>query len=75
VLCGIFLIASQIGKLLRSYQEYPAKSVGKQAKGRISDSGASKKLAGFFIWNLVKLVNSIPGKQQHAPTLRRRRRR
>jgi hypothetical protein len=30
VLSRIFLIASKIGELLRSYQEYPAKSVGKQ---------------------------------------------
>jgi hypothetical protein len=30
VLSGIFLIASKIGELLWSYQECPAKSVGKQ---------------------------------------------
>jgi hypothetical protein len=32
VLCRIFLIASTIGKLIGIYQEYPAKSVGKQGK-------------------------------------------
>jgi hypothetical protein len=32
VLGGIFLIASKIGELLRSYKEYPAKSVVKQEK-------------------------------------------
>jgi hypothetical protein len=31
-----------------------------QARGRISDSGATKKLAGFFIRNLVKLLNLDP---------------
>jgi hypothetical protein len=30
VFSRIFLIASEIGELLESYQEYPAKSVGKQ---------------------------------------------
>jgi hypothetical protein len=30
VLSGMFLIASKICELLRSYQEYPAKSVGKK---------------------------------------------
>jgi hypothetical protein len=35
-----------------SYQE-----VGGQARGKIPDRGASKKLAGFCIRNLVKLVN------------------
>jgi hypothetical protein len=30
--CGIFLIASKTGELLRSYQEYAAKSVGKQGE-------------------------------------------
>jgi hypothetical protein len=29
VFCGIFLIASKIGELLGSYQEYPAKLTGK----------------------------------------------
>jgi hypothetical protein len=42
--------------LFRSYQEYPAKSVGKQGK-EFRDSSACKKLAGFFIRNLDKLVN------------------
>jgi uncharacterized membrane protein len=32
VVSGIFLIASKIGELLGSYQEYPAKSVGKQVE-------------------------------------------
>jgi hypothetical protein len=31
-LCRIFLIARNIGDKLRSYQEYPAKLVGKQGK-------------------------------------------
>jgi hypothetical protein len=52
----IFLVAGKIGESLRSYQEYPDKSVGKQG-GEIPDYGASKKLAGLFIRNLVKLVN------------------
>jgi hypothetical protein len=56
----MFKMASKIGELLGRYQEYPAKSMGKQGEG-IHDSGASKKLAGFFIRNLVKLVNPIPG--------------
>jgi hypothetical protein len=33
VLSRIFLIASKIGELLGRYQEYPAKSVGKQEVG------------------------------------------
>jgi hypothetical protein len=45
-----FRIASQIGD---SYQEYPAKSVGKQGL----KNGASKKLTEFFIRNLLKLLN------------------
>jgi hypothetical protein len=34
--------------------------IKKQASGRIPDSGGSKKLAGFFIKNLVKLVKLVP---------------
>jgi hypothetical protein len=34
--------------------------VGKQARGKIPDSGFSKKLARLFIKNLVKLVNLAP---------------
>jgi hypothetical protein len=30
--CGIILIASKIGELLWSYQEYPAKVAGKQGE-------------------------------------------
>jgi hypothetical protein len=32
VLGKIFMIARKIGESLRSYQEYPAKSVGKQGE-------------------------------------------
>jgi hypothetical protein len=31
-----------------------------QARGRICNGGASKKCAGFFIRNLVNLVNLVP---------------
>jgi hypothetical protein len=30
------------------------------SKGKIPDSGASKKLAGLFIRNFVKLINLVP---------------
>jgi hypothetical protein len=56
----MFLTASTIGELLGSYQEYPAKSEGKQEEEFLTDSGNSKKLAGLFIRNLVKLVNLVP---------------
>jgi hypothetical protein len=42
-------MARKMVELLGSYQEYPVNSVGKQARKIIPDSGASKKLAGFFI--------------------------
>jgi hypothetical protein len=48
---------SKMDKFLVSYHEYPAKSVHGQARGIISDSATSEKLAGFFIRNLVKLAN------------------
>jgi hypothetical protein len=35
--------------------------VSGQVSGRIPDSSASKKLSGFFIWNLAKLMNLAPG--------------
>jgi hypothetical protein len=47
------MTSSEIGKLLGSYQEYPAKFVGKQGE-QFLKSGVSKKIAGFFIRNLAK---------------------
>jgi hypothetical protein len=44
---------------VRSYQEYLAKSVGKQRE-KIPDRSSGKKLAGSFIMNFVKLVNLAP---------------
>jgi hypothetical protein len=62
----IVLIASLIRKSLGSYQEYPDKSEGKQGKKSVI---TSKKLAGFFIRNLVKLVNPVPAGWQHVLTI------
>jgi hypothetical protein len=67
LVCGrIFLIAGKLDESLGSYQENPAKSMGKQ--GEEFDSVESKKLAELFIKNLEKLVKyqtaekvSIPG--------------
>jgi hypothetical protein len=54
LVCGrIFMTSSEIGELLGSYQEYPAKFVGKQGE-QFLKSGVSKKIAGFFIRNLAK---------------------
>jgi hypothetical protein len=55
------MTASKIGESLEIYQEYFANSVDKQLRARISDSGPSKTIAGFFIKNLVKLGNLVPG--------------
>jgi hypothetical protein len=46
------MIASKIGESLQSYQEYPATS----AMGRIPDSCATKKLAG-FLSEIFKLLH------------------
>jgi hypothetical protein len=51
-----FLIASKIGELLGR------KVSGGKARGRVPDSGASIKAEGFFVKNLVKLVNLVPGR-------------
>jgi hypothetical protein len=60
VLSKKFLIAIKISNSLSSSQEYPAKSVRRRARGIIPNSGASNKLAGFFIMILLKLVNLAP---------------
>jgi hypothetical protein len=43
--------------MVNRYKEYPIR----QARRRIPDSGSSKKLAGFFMRNLEKMVNAAPG--------------
>jgi hypothetical protein len=38
-------------------------------RGKISDGGASKKIAGLFIRNLVKLVNLAPDVKDPSETV------
>jgi hypothetical protein len=51
--------ASKIGESLRSYQQYPAKSVGKHG-GEFLLAALVKSLEILFIGNLVNLMNLVP---------------
>jgi hypothetical protein len=62
MLSRIFLLAIEIRESLRSYQEYPAKSVGKQGEEFLKPVHV-KSLQDSFIRNLFQLVQLFPKQQ------------
>jgi receptor tyrosine kinase len=58
VFSRIFLMVSKIGESLGSYEEYLAKSSGKQGE-EFFYGDSSKKLAEFFIRNLLKKIVNL----------------